>query len=187
MMHGKTISSLRLGTLGARNPPQSPQLATKESTMEEHNVGSKTGERGDPQANLKTGKRGSAPDQKRENGGPPQTENGKRENGCRGTTPWPPLQDYPRDSRQPRDWVHRREPCTAVRHNQSVREATQPCGRRAFAIYYQRHHRADAGSRQESSGLVQAVDHHPHAKLGHAGGDQPDSQRRVCQVGTLPQ
>ena len=36
MVHGKTMSSLRLGTLGARHPPQSPQLATKESTTEEH-------------------------------------------------------------------------------------------------------------------------------------------------------
>ena len=36
MAHGKTMSSLKLGTLGARHPPQSPQLATKESTMEEH-------------------------------------------------------------------------------------------------------------------------------------------------------
>ena len=36
MVHGKAMSSLKLGTLGARHPPQSPQLATKESTMEEH-------------------------------------------------------------------------------------------------------------------------------------------------------
>ena len=34
MMHGKAMSSLRLGTLGARPPSQSPQLAAKESTME---------------------------------------------------------------------------------------------------------------------------------------------------------
>ena len=35
-MHGETMRSWRLGTLGARHPPQSPQLATKESIMEEH-------------------------------------------------------------------------------------------------------------------------------------------------------
>ena len=36
MVHGKAMSSLKLGTLGARPPSQSPQLAAKESTMEEH-------------------------------------------------------------------------------------------------------------------------------------------------------
>ena len=36
MMHGKGVSSLRLGTLGARAAPQSPQVSAKESTMEEH-------------------------------------------------------------------------------------------------------------------------------------------------------
>ena len=35
MVHGKAMSSLRLGTLAARPPPQPPQLALKHSTMEE--------------------------------------------------------------------------------------------------------------------------------------------------------
>ena len=35
MVHGKTMSSLKLGTLGARHPSQSPQLAAKESTMDD--------------------------------------------------------------------------------------------------------------------------------------------------------
>ena len=35
IVHGKAMSSLKLGTLGAKPPPQSPQLATKESTVEE--------------------------------------------------------------------------------------------------------------------------------------------------------
>jgi hypothetical protein len=34
MVHGKAMSSLKLGTLGARHPSQSPQLAAKESTMD---------------------------------------------------------------------------------------------------------------------------------------------------------
>ena len=36
MVHGKTMSSWRLGTLEAKPPPQSSQLAAKESIMEEH-------------------------------------------------------------------------------------------------------------------------------------------------------
>ena len=36
MMHGQGVSSLRLGTLGARPPPQSPLLAAKESKVEKH-------------------------------------------------------------------------------------------------------------------------------------------------------
>ena len=43
MMHGQGVSSLRLGTLGARPPPQSPQLATKDSTMEMHGRGEDAG------------------------------------------------------------------------------------------------------------------------------------------------
>ena len=35
MMHGQGVRPLRLGTLGAKPPPQSPQLVAKESTMEE--------------------------------------------------------------------------------------------------------------------------------------------------------
>ena len=38
MVHGKAMSSLKLGTLGARPPSQSFQLAAKESTMEEHKL-----------------------------------------------------------------------------------------------------------------------------------------------------
>ena len=34
MVHGKAMRSLKLGTLGARHPSQSPQLAAKESTMD---------------------------------------------------------------------------------------------------------------------------------------------------------
>ena len=34
MVHGKAMSSLRLDTLGAKPPPQSPQLAMKDSNME---------------------------------------------------------------------------------------------------------------------------------------------------------
>ena len=36
MVHGKAMSSLSIATSGARPSPQSPQLATKESTMEKH-------------------------------------------------------------------------------------------------------------------------------------------------------
>ena len=36
IVHGKVMSYLRLGTPGARPPPQSPQLAAKGSTIEEH-------------------------------------------------------------------------------------------------------------------------------------------------------
>ena len=36
MLHGKVMSSLRLGTPAARPPPPPPQLAVKQSTMEEH-------------------------------------------------------------------------------------------------------------------------------------------------------
>ena len=43
MVRGKAMSSLKLGTLGARPPSQSPQLATKESTMERHGRGEDAG------------------------------------------------------------------------------------------------------------------------------------------------
>ena len=38
MVHGKAMSSLRLGTLGARPAPHSHQVSAKESTMEEQKL-----------------------------------------------------------------------------------------------------------------------------------------------------
>ena len=38
MVHGKTMSSLKLGNLGARHPPQSPQLEDDSSADEDEDV-----------------------------------------------------------------------------------------------------------------------------------------------------
>ena len=45
IVHGKAMSSLRLDTLGARSPPQSLQLAAKDSTIERHGRGEDAGGR----------------------------------------------------------------------------------------------------------------------------------------------